>query len=113
MERKQEDQARKMRELQYRVEHLQRENDRLRAQVEKRHDLSESDVQDSSQARNTTARNKGKEPIVPDNVDTPKDDELSSSSSPDLSLVKSSRAMSLQRFSHRPAFNNVDSSTFR
>ena len=40
MEKKQEKQARKMRELQDRAEHMQRENNRLWAQVEKRHDLS-------------------------------------------------------------------------
>ena len=33
-----------MKELQERVEHLQRENDRLRAQVEKRRDLDEGDA---------------------------------------------------------------------
>ena len=33
-----------------------------------------------------TARNKGKKPAIPDDVDTPADDELSSSSSPSLSL---------------------------
>ena len=32
------------------------------------------------------ARNKGKEPIVSDNVDTPVDDELSSTNSPSSSL---------------------------
>ena len=44
-----------MRELQDRVEHLQRENNHLQAQVEKRHDLGERDVQDSGQARHPTA----------------------------------------------------------
>ena len=39
------------------------------------------------------ARNRGKKPIIPDNVDTPVDDELSSTSSPSLSLspVKNAR----------------------
>ena len=36
-----------MRELQDRAEPLQHENDRLRAQVEKRHDNGKNDVQDS------------------------------------------------------------------
>ena len=66
-----------MRELQDRTEHLQRENDCLWAQVEKKHYLSEEDVQDSSQARHLTTCNKGKEPIVPDNLDTPTNYELS------------------------------------
>ena len=83
-----------MRELQDRGEHLQHENDRLLAQVEKRRNLGERDVQDSSQARHLTACDKGKEPIVPNDVDTPADDELSSSSSPNLSPAKSSRARS-------------------
>ena len=55
MEKKQEEQARQMRELQDRVEHLQHENNHLQAQVEKRHDLGERDMQDSSQARHPTA----------------------------------------------------------
>ena len=102
-----------MMELQDRAEHLKHENDHLLAQVEKRHDLSEKDVQDSNQARHLTARNKGKEPIVPDNVDTLADDELSSGSSPNLSSAKSSRARSCQRRSHHLAFSNADSGTFR
>ena len=67
-----------MRELQDRVEHLQRENDRLRAQVENRHNLGEGDTQDSGQAKHSTVHDKGKKPIVPDNLDIPVDDELSS-----------------------------------
>ena len=47
MEKKQEEQERQMRELQGHAEHLLRENDRLRAQLEKRRDLGERDVQDS------------------------------------------------------------------
>ena len=64
MEKRQEEQARQMREFQDHIEHLQRENDCLQAHVEKRHDLGEKDVQDSSQAWHPTACNKGKEPIV-------------------------------------------------
>ena len=94
MEKKQEEQARQMRQLQDRVEHLQRENDRLGAQVEKRHNLGEKDVQDSNQARHPTTRNKGKEPIVSNNVDTLADDALSLGSSPNLSSAKSSRVRS-------------------
>ena len=80
MEKKQEEQVRQMKELQDRAKHLQRENDRLWAQVEKIHDLGKKEVQDSIQSRHPTTCNKGKEPIVSDNVDTPADDELSSSS---------------------------------
>ena len=60
----------------------------------KGHDLGEKDMHDSGQAKHPTARIKGKEPVIPDNVDTLADDELSSGSSLDLSLEKSSRARS-------------------
>ena len=83
-----------MRELKDRAEHLQCENDRLWAQVEKRSDLGERDMQNSGQARHPTAHDKGKEPIIPYDVDTPANDELSSSSSPNLSPSKNSRARS-------------------
>ena len=91
MEKKQEEQARQIGELQDRAEHLQRANDRLRAQVEKRHNLGEKYVQDSNQARHPIARNKGKEPTVPDNVDTLAEDELSSGNLPNLSPEKIAR----------------------
>ena len=101
-----------MRELQDPAEHLWRENDRLWAQVEKRHYLGENDVQDNSQPRHSTAYNKGKKPIVPDNMDTSANYELSSGRLPDLSLVKSSKARPGQRRSHCPTFSNADSGTF-
>ena len=85
MEKKQEEQERKMREWQDRAKHLQCENDRLWAQVEKRRDLARRDVLDRGQARHPTASDKGNEPIVLDDVDTLADDELSSSNSPNLS----------------------------
>ena len=44
------------------------------------------DVQDSGLVALLIAFNKGKEPAVPDDVDTLVDDELTSSSSPSLSL---------------------------
>ena len=94
-----------MRELQDRAEHLQRENDYLLAQVEEMWDLGEKDVQDSDQAKNLTVCNKGKEPIVPNNIDTPANDELSSGSSPNHSPTKNSKARSRQRRLHPPAFN--------
>ena len=113
IEKKQEKQARQMRELQDCAEHLQRENDRLRAQVEKMCNPSEKDLHDSEHARHSIARDKGKEPIVPDDVDTLADDELYSSSSPNLPLTKSSRTRSCERHSYRPAFSNADNDTFR
>ena len=48
MEKKLEEKASQMRELQDRAEHRQREINRLRAQGEKRHDLRKKDMQDSS-----------------------------------------------------------------
>ena len=65
MEKEQEEQARQMEELWEHADHLQRENDRLQAQVEKICDLGEKDGQDSSQARHPTIRNKGKKSPLP------------------------------------------------
>ena len=45
-------------------------------------DLGRIDVQERDQARHPIARNKGKEPIVLDDIDTPEVDELSLGSSP-------------------------------
>ena len=59
------------------------------------------------------ACNRGKELIIPDDVDTPTDDELSSSSSPYLSLSlaknarESTKAKSRKRDSHLLAFSNA------
>ena len=99
-----------MRELQEHAKRLQCENDRLRAQIEKRHDLGEGDAQDGGQAKHPTVHDKGKKPITPNDVDAPTDDELSSGSSPNPSLSKSNRAKLRQRHSHRPAINNTDNS---
>ena len=58
-------------------------------------------------------RNRGKELIIPDNVDTLADDELSSDSSPSLSLSlaknarESVKAKLRKRRSHHPAFNEA------
>ena len=63
------------------------------------------------------ARDKGKGPIVPDDVDTPEDDELSSSSSPSLNLSpvrntrESIRTKSHKRPSPHLAFSNTVSGT--
>ena len=57
--------------------------------------------------------NRGKEPIIPDYVDTLADDELSSGSSPSLSLSltknaqEGTKAKSCKRPSHHPTFNDA------
>ena len=113
MEKKQEEQARQMKELQERVEHLQRENNCLRSQVEKMRDLDERDVQDSGQAKHLVVRDKGKRPIVLDDADILADDELSTRSSLNPSSAKSNKDRSRQRHSHRPAFSNSNNGEFR
>ena len=98
--------------MQGRDEHLQRENDQLRAQVEKSCELGR-DVQDGDHAEQPSALNKGKEPIIPDDVDAPTDDELSSSRSPSMSpppgrnALGNTRAKSRRKYSHRPAFSDA------
>ena len=98
-----------MKELQDHAKRLQRENDRFRAQVEKRRDLGGRDVQDSSRALHPVPHNRGKEPIIPDEADAPADDELSSGSSPPLGLLltKNTRARSHKRTLHRPTFSDA------
>ena len=65
------------------------------------------------------AHNRGKKPIIPDDVDTPVDDELSSTSSPSLSLSpvmnarESIKAKSHKKPSHHPAFSDAISSASR
>ena len=73
-----------MQELQCRAECLQRENDQLWAQVEKSRKLGR-DVQDGDHFEHPIARNKGKEPIISDDVDALVDDELSLGRSPSMS----------------------------
>ena len=102
-----------MRELQDRVEHLQRENDHLWAQVEKRHNLGKGDMQDSGQAKHPTVRDKGKKSIIPNDVDIPTNDELFSSNLPNPSSEKSNRARLRQGHSYRPAFSNTDNGILR
>ena len=105
MERKQEEQARQMKELQGHAECLHQENDQLRAQIKKKCDLRK-DVRDSGRATHPTIRNKGKEHIVLDDVDTLADEELSSGGSPSLTLSPakdargSTKAKSCKRSSH-------------
>ena len=63
--------------------------------------------------------NKGKEPVIPDDVNTPIDDEMSLGSSPSLSLSltknarDSAKAKSCNRPSDHPAFRDVVSDASR
>ena len=88
------------------------------AHIEKSRDLGK-DVPDNSQVVRPIARNRGKEPIVPDDVDSPADDELFSRSSSPLSLSPeedargSIKAKSHKRPLQHPAFSDVVSSAFR
>ena len=109
MEKKQEEQARKMKELQDDVESLPRENDRLRAQIEKRCYLSGRDVQANNRALHPVPRNKGKKPIILDEADVAVNDELSLGSSPPLGLspTKNTRSKSCKRTLHRPTFSDA------
>ena len=101
-----------MQELQGRVERLQHKNDQKRAQIEKSRELGR-DVQDGNRSKYPIAHNKGKEPIIPDNVDAPADDELSLGISLSMSppLGRNTRgntsAKSRWKHSHRPAFSDV------
>ena len=65
-----------MQELQARAEHLQRENDQLRSQVEKSFELRK-DVREGDRVEPPIVRNKGKEPVIFGDRDAPKYDELS------------------------------------
>ena len=82
------------------------------AQIEKNRDLRK-DVRDNGRAAHPTVRNKGKEPIVPDDVDTLANEELSLGGSPSLSLSLakdvrgSTKAKSCKRSSHHPAFSDA------
>ena len=108
MERKQEEQARQMKELQGQVERLQCKNYQLQAQIEKSRDLGK-DVRDSGRDAQLITRNKGTGPVVPGDIDTLVDDELSSGSSPSLNLSlakntqESTRTRSRNRLSSHPA----------
>ena len=84
----------------------------MRAQIEKNRDLGKY-VRASSRAVHPIACNRGKEPIILDDVNTLKNDELSLGSSPSLSLSptknarKSSKAKSRRRPTHHPTFNDA------
>ena len=90
-----------MKELQGHAERLQCENDQLRAQIEKSRNLGKY-VRDSGRVVHQITRNKGKELVIPDDVDTLEDDELSLSSSPSLSLSTAKNAReSIKAKSHK------------
>ena len=93
-----------MKELQGQSTHLRRENDQLRAQIEKSRDLGK-DVQDSDHDAQPIANDKRKGTVDPDDVDTPTNDELSSSNSPslNLSLAKNTRESIRTRSHKRPS----------
>ena len=107
-----------MKELQAHSERLQQENDQLLAHIEKSRDLRK-DVPDNDQAVLPIAHKRGKEPIIPNDVDTPADDELSSRSSSPSSLSPakdargSTKAKLHKRPSQHPAFSDVVSGAFR
>ena len=75
---------RQMQELQACAECLQRENDQLWAQVVESRDLGK-DVRDDDRVEHTIVRNKGKEPIISNDSDTPIDDKLFFGRSPSWS----------------------------
>ena len=104
-----------MKELQELIKQLQRENDRLWAQMKQRHDLNERDTQDSGSAKHPAIHNKGKKPIALDGVDTPVNDELSSSSSPNPSSIKrkSNKDRTSPRHSHRHVFSDSNGGILR
>ena len=83
METKQEKQARQMAELQSSVDHLQQENEHLRAHLEE--DRGDN-ARGSSHPAPPVKQNKCKEPILLGDSDAATDDELSFGSSPLLDL---------------------------
>ena len=80
--------------------------------MEKSHDLGK-DVRDGGRAAYSITCNKGKEPVILDNVDTLADDELFSRNSPSLSLSptknaqESAKAKLRKRPSHHLTFSDV------
>ena len=104
-----------MKELQGQAENLRHENDQLRAQIEK----SSKDTENNGRNVQPITRDKEKGPIVPDDVDTPMGDELSSGSYPSLNLSpvrntqKSIRTKSRKRHSPHPAFSDIFSGASR
>ena len=109
MERKQEEQARQMKELIGQAEHLRCKSDQLRAQIEK----NRKDEQANDRDVQPIARNKEKGLVVPNDVDTPADDELSSRSSLSQNLLpaKNTRESIRTRSRKRPSPHHTFSDT--
>ena len=86
--------------------------------MEKIRDL-EKDIRDGGRAAHSITSKREKEPIILDDVDTLTDDELSSSSSPSLSLSptknawENAKVKSRKSLSHHPAFSNAVSGASR
>ena len=84
----------------------------MRAHIKKSRNLGKN-VQDNGRTVHPIARNREKEPIIRDDIDTPTDDKLSlgSSSSLSLSLAKNARestkVKSRKKPSHHPAFSDA------
>ena len=84
----------------------------MRVQIEKSRDLGK-DVRDNGRNVHLNALNRGKEPIILDDVNAPADDELSFDNSPSLSLSlaknarESIKAKSSKKPFHHPAFSDV------
>ena len=118
MERKHEEQVRQTKELQGHAGRLQWKNDQLRAHMEKSRDLRK-DVRDGGRAVHPITRNKVKEPVIPDNVDTLVDDKMPSGSSSSLSLSptknarESTKAKLRKSPSHHLAFSDAISGASR
>ena len=106
------EQARQVKELQGQAKHLWHENDQLWAHIEKSRDLGKN-VRDSGHAAQPIPRDKGKEPIAPNDVDTPTHNETSSRNSPSLTLSptknawESTNTILRKRPSPHPTFSDV------
>ena len=107
METEQEEQARHMAKLQNRADHMQQENDRLRARLD---DDRGENARGSNHPASLVKQNKGKEPILSSESDAAAGDELSSGSSllPGLSPPKNNvEAESIKRPHAVPAIPSV------
>ena len=88
------------------------------AQIGKSRNLGK-DARDSGRDAQPIARDKGKGLVVPEDIDTPTDDELSSGSSPSLNLSsekntrESTRTRSCKRPSLHPSFSDAISGASR
>ena len=107
-----------MKELQGQPELLRHEKDQLRVQINKIRDLGK-DMRDIDRDAQAIPHDKGKGHVALGEVDTPADDELSSSSSPSLNLspIKNTRenirTKSCKRPSPHPTFSGAISGASR